>query len=49
MDVMLQEYDVLRNEIINNSSMITQVFVISITATVGIIGYGLKQENKLNT
>lgn len=48
MEIEFSEYEALRQEIITNAEMIAEVFTISITVAVMIIGYGIQrtQEQK---
>jgi hypothetical protein len=42
MQDLLVEYELLRNEIINNSKLVAQVFIANTTVTSALVGYGLQ-------
>ncbi len=42
----MDEYGALRAEILNNSTIIAQVFTISITSVVAFLGFGLQSKSK---
>ena len=46
MELEFSEYETLRQEIITNAEMIAEVFTISITAAVVILGYGIQREQE---
>ena len=46
MEMEFSEYEALRQEIIANAGIIADVFTISITAAVVILGYGIQREQE---